>query len=141
MEDNNPSEKVIPQKEEAQNKINIKNENKNVNEEINDTDTNTNININQIKNEKLRPAEEKKSEKNNKINEETHNIKKNSTKKEKDDKAKFLSEVKYYLNLNVKDIDYTDRINNKSETLFETLKEATIMKWETKFIIKPHQII
>jgi hypothetical protein len=76
LEDNNPSEKVIPQKEEDQNKINIKNENNNVNEEIKDTDTNTIININKIKNEKLASAEQKRSEKNNKINEENHNIKK-----------------------------------------------------------------
>lgn len=141
LEDSKPSEKVIPQKDEAQNKNNIQNENKNVNdnEEENDTDINTIININQIKNENLESEKQKKSEKNKKINEEnpnSNNNKKNHIKKEKEkekeDKARFLSEVKYYLNLNVKDNDYTDRINNKSDTLFGTLTEATIMKWETK---------
>ena len=139
LEDSKPSEKVTPQKEEDQNKINIQNENNNVNanEEINDTDINSNININQIKNENLASEKQKKSEKKSKINEENHNInsnKKSNIKKdkEKEEKAKLLSEVKFYLNLNVKDLDYTDRINNKSDTLFGTLKEATIMKWETK---------
>ena len=141
LEDSKPSEKDIPKKEEVQNKNNIQNENKNVNdnEEENDTDINTIININQIKNENLESEKQKKSEKNKKINEENPNInnnKKNHIKKEKEkekeDKARFLSEVKYYLNLNVKDNDYTDRINNKSDTLFGTLTEATIMKWETK---------
>ena len=127
LEDNNPSEKVISQKEDV--------DNINVNEETKDADTNTNLNINKIKNENLASEEKKRNEKNNKINEENlniNNIKKNIINKEKEEKAKNLSEVKFYLNLNVKDLDYTDRINNKSDTLFETLKEATIMKWETK---------
>ena len=62
------------------------------------------------------------------INKEIKKIKK----REKTDKADITKEVKKYLNYNAKDIEYTDIIKNNPDSLFETLKENIIMKWEVK---------
>ena len=81
-------------------------------------------NENTILTPKGKETNDKKENDNLSINKEKQNIRK--------DRAKYIAEVKKYLNFNVKDFEYEDIIKNKSDSLFETLKESTIMKWEIK---------
>ena len=81
-------------------------------------------NENTILTPKGKETNDKKENDNLSINKEKQNIRK--------DRAKYIAEVKKYLNFNVKDFEYEDIIKNKSDCLFETLKESTIMKWEIK---------
>ena len=62
------------------------------------------------------------------INKEIKTIKK----REKIDKEEIMKEVKKYLNYNAKDNEYSGKIKNNPDSLFETLKEDIIMKWEVK---------
>ena len=123
------------EEEKNENQINIINE-ANIKSDINTTNKETNDNINNININKIsssmplngKDINDKNENKNLNINKEIKKIKK----KEKEDKTKFILEVKKYINLNTKDENYLDQINNNPDTLFESLTESKIMKWEIK---------
>ena len=107
--------------------------------------TNNDINDNLIKNNLQSQNEDNKEieEGNLNINQEIKNIKtkeniekkeqkEQKEKKEKKEKSKYIEEAKKYINYNVKDTSYTDIISNEPNSLFQTLEESTIMKWEIK---------
>ena len=131
MESAPPSENTIPSKTEN----NYPLENKE-----NEEKTNTNNNVQNV------PTDDNNSNENKNLSsteKEQNNIKENDNlninkeikkkkKKEKEEKSKYILEVKKYLNFNVKDFEYMDIIKNNPDSLFETIKEGTIMKWEIK---------
>ena len=48
------------------------------------------------------------------------------------DKKNYISEAKFYINLNVKDNDYFKSSNKDYDSFFEIISEEKIMKWEIK---------
>ena len=131
MESAPPSENTIPSKTENNYPLeNKENEEKtNTNNNVQNVPTNDN---NSNENKNLSPTE--KDQNNIKENDNLNINKeiKKKKKKEKEEKSKYILEVKKYLNFNVKDFEYMDIIKNNPDSLFETIKEGTIMKWEIK---------
>ena len=109
-------------KEQINNNINIIKEN-NSEEDSNNNIINLNI--------------DKNNENKNNIQSEEGNLninkeKSNNNNKSKEKRKKYNDEAKKYININTKDDQYSDIIKNEPDSLFLTLKESLIMKWESK---------
>ena len=121
------------EKEQKNEKINLnKNEDNNIKNKtennINDKEKNIESNSIQINYQNKEQKEDKIETENLNINKEMKKIKK----KEKDERAKYISQAKKYIDFNIKDTNYLEIIKNNPEALFETLEESKMMKWEIK---------